>query len=115
MRGPLMPDLEDTQPLHVSDLPTEEMDLSELDTGGFEIPHLGWDLDKDGDIEGIEEYVPEPAVLRGAVAAGLGFAGFVLGKTFDVSWIDQAVAIYAVAAPFVLGFVIRRHVTPTKR
>lgn len=77
--------------------------------------HLGWDVDGDGDIEGIETKVPEPAVIRGIGAAILPIVGWAVGKSLDVSWIDQAVAAYAVLAPIVLGFLIRSKVTPVKK
>ena len=76
---------------------------------------LGWDVDGDGDIEGIETKVPEPAVIRGIGAAILPIVGWAVGKSLDVSWIDQAVAAYAVLAPIVLGFLIRSKVTPVKK
>ncbi|QDK03110.1 membrane protein [Mycobacterium phage SydNat] len=77
--------------------------------------HLGWDANGDGEIDEIEENVPEPLVLRSFVVAIVGLAGAVLGKELDVSWIDQAIAAYAVGAPMVLAFWARRHVSPVKK
>ncbi|ASZ75462.1 minor tail protein [Mycobacterium phage Kimona] len=76
---------------------------------------LGWDIDEDGDIEGVEERVPEPLVLRGAILTGIGLAGAILGKTLDVSWVEPAVAFYAVAVPMGLALWGHRHVTPVKK
>jgi hypothetical protein len=78
-------------------------------------PELGWDVDGDGKQTGIETKVPEPAVLRGLIATAVGIVGLVLGKTFDLEWIDQAVAAYALAAPLALSFWVRMHVTPVKK
>lgn len=58
--------------------------------------------------------VPEPAVVRGFLVAVLGLIGAVVGKTLDVSWIDQAVVVYAIAAPAALGLWIRFYVKPVK-
>jgi hypothetical protein len=107
------------------------VDESEADTVPFEaikedtgLPHvvnrddqpdLGWDIDGDGKQTGVETKVPEPAVLRGLIATGVGIVGLVLGKTFDLDWIDPAIAGYALAAPLVLSFWVRMHVTPVKK
>ncbi|AFF28411.1 minor tail protein [Mycobacterium phage Tiger] len=76
---------------------------------------IGWDANGDGEIDEIEEKVPEPLVLRSLIVAIVGLAGAVLGKELDVSWIDQAIAAYAVGAPMVLAFWARRHVSPVKK
>lgn len=76
---------------------------------------LGWDVDGDGDIEGIETRIPEPAVLRGVVATAVPLIGLIVGKTLDLSWVDPAIAVYAVAAPMALSFWIRSKVTPVKK
>jgi hypothetical protein len=77
--------------------------------------HLGWDIDGDGDIEGIEQDVPEPAVLRGAVLTVVGLVGAITGKALHIDWIDQAIAAYAVCVPLVLSVWIRRNVSPVKK
>ena len=77
--------------------------------------HLGWDLDGDGDIEGIETKVPEPAVVRGVIATVVPLAGLIVGKTLDLAWVDPALAVYAVVVPLALGLLIRRKVTPVRR
>ena len=56
--------------------------------------------------------VPEPAVVRGLIVAVLGLVGTLLGKQFDISWVDEFITVYAVVAPAVLALWIRRHVTP---
>ncbi|WP_066901073.1 hypothetical protein [Mycolicibacterium houstonense] len=99
-----------TAPFPVDDSPTIPI-VSTQDLAAA----LGWDLDGDGDIEGIETKIPEPAVVRGLGAAVLPIIGWIVGKSLDVAWIDQAVAAYAVVAPVVLGFLIRSKVTPVKK
>lgn len=76
---------------------------------------LGWDVDGDGDIEGIETKVPEPAVVRGVIATVVPLVGLIVGKTLDLAWVDPALAVYAVVVPLALGLLIRRKVTPVRR
>ena len=68
-------------------------------------------VDEDDDPE-VKEKIPEPVLVRAVLLALVGLAGAVAGKEFDVSWVDSAVTLYAVAAPLALGFWARRHVTP---
>lgn len=114
-----------TQPLDMQSVLGENSSPADLPVNRdepsptFELPdaltkHLGWDIDGDGDTEGIEQNVPEPAVLRGAVATIVGLVGAITGKALHLDWIDQAIAAYAVCAPLVLSFWIRRHVSPAK-
>ena len=79
------------------------------------VPSLGWDADADGEIDAVEANVPEPLVLRGILLTVLGLVGLVLGKTLDVTWVDQAIAAYAAVAPIVLSFWARRFVTPVRK
>lgn len=74
---------------------------------------LGWDIDGDGEINEIEAKVPEPALLRGVIVAGAGLVAAVVGKSFDLAWIDETIGAYIVAAPLVLAWWIRRNVSPT--
>lgn len=118
---------EPENPKYPSDLPTEPYDhatLAELVTASDPDPlpdaltknsPLGWDLNHDGELTGIETKVPEPAVVRGVLAAVAPLAGLIIGHQLDLSWIDQAVAAYAVIAPVALGFWIRSKVTPVKK
>ncbi len=65
-------------------------------------------------IDGLKEgKVPEPALVRGAIIAAVGLVGAVVGHQLDVSWVDPAMEVYAVSAPVVLGWWIRRNVSPT--
>lgn len=57
----------------------------------------------------------EPALIRGLVVTVVGLLGAVLGKTFDVSWVDQAVELYGTVAPIGLALWIRLHVTPAPK
>lgn len=66
----------------------------------------------DTGIEPAAPKVPEPAVVRALLVALVGLVGTVVGKQLDVSWIDQAITVYAIAAPVALGWWIRRNVTP---
>lgn len=58
--------------------------------------------------------VPEPALVRAGVVAVFGLASFVLGRQFDLAWVDPALVLYSFIAPAVLGWWIRRHVSPAK-
>lgn len=89
-----MSNIEDTQPIPVGN---------------------GWDIDGDGEYSELERKVPEPLVLRALLVAVLGLIGAVIGKTLDVSWVDQAIAVYAIGAPMVLALWGRRHVTPVSK
>ncbi len=68
-------------------------------------------VDEDYDPE-VKEKIPEPVVVRALLLGLVGLAGALLGREFDVAWIDSAVTVYAIAAPVALGFWARRHVTP---
>lgn len=78
-------------------------------------PSLGWDADQDGDIDEFEANVPEPLVVRGALMALVGLVAGVTGYSLDITWIEQAVAAYAVIAPIGLAAWARRHVSPVKK
>ncbi len=69
----------------------------------------------DTGIETPEPKVPEPALVRGAVAAVIGLIGYILGKQIDGVVVDQIMDIYAVAAPLALAWWIRSRVTPVKK
>lgn len=68
-------------------------------------------VDEDFEPE-VKEKIPEPVMVRGLLLAVVGLVGALAGKEFDVTWIDSAVTVYAIAAPIALGFWARRHVTP---
>lgn len=65
------------------------------------------------DANEIQSRVPEPALIRGAVVSVTALVSVVIGKQVDVSWLDQALIVYGVAAPLVLSLWVRRHVSPT--
>ena len=73
------------------------------------------DAPVDTGIPAKEPKVPEPALVRGAVAAVVGLIGYIVGKQIDVVVIDQIMDIYAVAAPFALAWWIRRNVSPVPK
>jgi hypothetical protein len=66
-------------------------------------------------VVGADGKTPEPAVVRGLIVAAAGLVGAIVGKTFDLSWVDQAVELYAAVAPVGLAFWIRLHVTPVPK
>lgn len=103
-----MSEIEDTQPLDMGKY------LGAKDNAPW-AKHLGWDANGDGEVDELEENVPEPLVLRGLLVAVLGLAGAVIGKQLDVSWLDQAITAYAIGAPIALSFWARRHVSPARK
>ena len=72
-------------------------------------------LDSEEGYQELQKRIPEPAVIRGAVVAVVGLVGGVLGTTYDVSWLEPALATYAVVAPALLSWWIRMHVSPAKK
>ena len=56
--------------------------------------------------------VPEPALIRSLIVAVVGVLAVVLGRQIDVSWVEYVVQTYALAAPLIAGYFIRRVVTP---
>ncbi|MGW6624197.1 hypothetical protein ACWF99_23470 [Nocardia sp. NPDC055002] len=58
--------------------------------------------------------VPEPVVVRGAILAVVALVGAITGKALDISWLDEALAVYAVTAPVVLSLWARLYVSPVK-
>lgn len=63
----------------------------------------------------LDPRIPEPALVRAVIVAGVGLVGAVVGKQLDQSWVDPAIAFYVLASPIALGFWIRRHVSPVKK
>lgn len=105
---------DDTQPLDLSEVFGDAPWANPVNREENRDP-LGWDIDGDGELNSFESSVPEPALLRGALVTGGGIVGAALGFSLDVVWIDAAVALYALAAPFVLAVWIRRNVTPVRK
>lgn len=97
---PQTPEPAATQPIDVakilSDLHTDFADVVDVATG-------------DG------TSAPEPAVVRGLILSVVSIAGYALGKSFNVEWVDEAMSVYAVLAPVGLAFWVRRHVTPAPK
>lgn len=92
---------------------TVRMDLSEV--FGPAPWSLAVNREDNEPVETVEPKVPEPALVRAVAVAALGFVSFVLGKSLSLEWIDHAMVIYSIAAPAVLGWWIRRHVSPVKK
>lgn len=59
--------------------------------------------------------VPEPALIRGVLVAGVGFVSAVVGRQLGADWIDPLIALYVVVAPIGLSLWIRRHVSPVPK
>lgn len=57
---------------------------------------------------------PEPVVTRAAIASVIVTLAAVLGITVDSQLVDAIAGVAAVLAPLVLGWLARRHVTPTE-
>ena len=62
-----------------------------------------------------EPKAPEPALVRAFLVAAVGFVGAIVGKSLNQDWIDPAIAMYAIASPIVLGWWIRRNVSPVRK
>lgn len=77
---------------------------------------LGWDVNGDGEITGIEEKVPEPAILRAALFAAANVIGLFAGHEFlDPDALEKVIAAYSVIGPLILGYWIRRGTVPVAK
>lgn len=91
--------------------------MNELeDTQPMQLIRLGWDVNGDGEISEVEEKIPEPAILRACLFALANLVGLVAGHEFlTPELLEQIINVYAIVGPVILGFWIRKHVTPKSK
>lgn len=65
--------------------------------------------------DAVSKRVPEPLLVRAFLVAAAGLVGAVVGHQLDLTWIDDAVTLYAISAPIGLGLWARLHVSPVKK
>lgn len=59
--------------------------------------------------------IPEPALVRGVILAGVGLVSAVVGKQLGLDWVEPFISLYVVVAPIGLAWWIRRSVSPKKK
>lgn len=91
--------------------------MNELeDTQPLQPIQLGWDVNGDGVISDLESKVPEPAILRAFLFAVANVVGLVAGYEYlNPEVLERIINAYAIVGPLILGFWIRRHVSPKSK